>query len=201
MTDVTGRPAQLIRRLPNNLILMSAVHLVYDGQARGGGRDSLSRLLKEGFQVPETAPFGVRSDVESIICERSPLSGLLYCAHCGVAMVASYTKKAGRRYRDYICLRAQQRGWKNCPTGEQRREAGSLASSCVFDSLDKCVVLRKANIQPGRAFHHGRQQVCHASDSPPQCFWGQRSLVSDCGDHKSSPTKKACVLLEPRAHS
>src|ERR1035437_4594434 len=30
---------------------------------------------------------------------------------------------------------------------------------------------------------------------------GHVRLVSDCGDHKSSPTKKACVLLEPRAHS
>ena len=29
----------------------------------------LSRLLKKGFQVPEIAPFGVRSDVESISCE------------------------------------------------------------------------------------------------------------------------------------
>jgi len=48
--------------------------------------------------------------------EGSPLSGLLYCADCGVAMVPSYTKKAGRRYRYYICLRAQQRGWKDCPT-------------------------------------------------------------------------------------
>jgi hypothetical protein len=48
--------------------------------------------------------------------ERSPLSGLLYCGHCGVGMVASHTKKAGRRYRYYVCLRAQQRGWKNCPT-------------------------------------------------------------------------------------
>jgi hypothetical protein len=48
--------------------------------------------------------------------ETSLLSGLLYCAQCGVAMVASYTNKGGRRYRYYICLRAQQRGWKNCPT-------------------------------------------------------------------------------------
>src|ERR1035437_3503034 len=48
--------------------------------------------------------------------EPSPLSGLLYCGHCGVAMVASHTKKAGRRYQYYVCLRAQQRGWKNCPT-------------------------------------------------------------------------------------
>jgi hypothetical protein len=28
-----------------------------------------NRLLKKGFQVPEPAPFGVRSDVESILCE------------------------------------------------------------------------------------------------------------------------------------
>jgi site-specific DNA recombinase len=48
--------------------------------------------------------------------EGSPLSGLLYCGHCGVAMAPSYTNKAGRRYRYYVCLRAQQRGWKNCPT-------------------------------------------------------------------------------------
>jgi site-specific DNA recombinase len=48
--------------------------------------------------------------------ETSLLSGLLYCAHCGVSMVASYTNKGGRRYRYYLCLRAQQRGWKNCPT-------------------------------------------------------------------------------------
>jgi hypothetical protein len=28
-----------------------------------------------------------------------------------------------------------------------------------------------------------------------------KTVLSTFGDHKSSPTKKACVLLEPRAHS
>ena len=30
-------------------------------------------------------------------------------------MFPSYGSKAGRRYRYYVCLRAQQRGWKHCP--------------------------------------------------------------------------------------
>ena len=28
-----------------------------------------------------------------------------------------------------------------------------------------------------------------------------KTVLSTFGDHKSSPTKKACVLLEPRAHA
>ena len=47
--------------------------------------------------------------------EGMALSGLLYCGNCEVAMVASYTSKGGRRYRYYVCSRAQQRGWKSCP--------------------------------------------------------------------------------------
>jgi len=45
------------------------------------------------------------------------LKGLLYCVPCNTAMVHAYTmKKNGRRYRYYVCLNAQQRGWDACPT-------------------------------------------------------------------------------------
>lgn len=45
------------------------------------------------------------------------LKGLLYCAPCGTGMVHTYTAKDnGRRYRYYVCLNAQQRGWASCPT-------------------------------------------------------------------------------------
>ncbi|HQI27049.1 MAG TPA: recombinase family protein [Sedimentisphaerales bacterium] len=45
------------------------------------------------------------------------LKGLLYCVPCNTAMVHTYTaKKNGRRYRYYVCLNAQQRGWDACPT-------------------------------------------------------------------------------------
>ena len=44
------------------------------------------------------------------------LRGLLQCDACGTAMVHTYTAKGARRYRYYVCLTAQQRGWDACPT-------------------------------------------------------------------------------------
>jgi site-specific DNA recombinase len=44
------------------------------------------------------------------------LRGLLYCVPCGTAMMHTYTNKNGKRYRYYVCLNAQQRGWAACPT-------------------------------------------------------------------------------------
>jgi site-specific DNA recombinase len=44
------------------------------------------------------------------------LRGLLHCEACGTAMVHTYTTKGTRRYRYYVCLTAQQRGWDACPT-------------------------------------------------------------------------------------
>jgi len=54
---------------------------------------------------------------------KNPLQGLLYCGHCGVRMLPNEAVKKGRRYRYYICKRAQQRGWKDCPTKSVSAEA------------------------------------------------------------------------------
>ncbi len=44
------------------------------------------------------------------------LKGLLRCAPCGCAMVPTHTVKNGRRYRYYVCSKAQRRGWHTCPS-------------------------------------------------------------------------------------
>jgi site-specific DNA recombinase len=44
------------------------------------------------------------------------LRGLLWCGPCETAMVHSYTQKGDRRYRYYVCGRAQKQGWDTCPT-------------------------------------------------------------------------------------
>ena len=44
------------------------------------------------------------------------LRGLLFCEPCNKPMVHTYTVKGQRRYRYYVCLTAQQQGWKACPT-------------------------------------------------------------------------------------
>lgn len=44
------------------------------------------------------------------------LRGLLWCAPCEAAMIHSFTRKGQRRYRYYVCGRAQRQGWQTCPT-------------------------------------------------------------------------------------
>ena len=44
------------------------------------------------------------------------LKGLLQCAPCGCAMTHAYTARGSKRYRYYVCVHAQKRGWDTCPT-------------------------------------------------------------------------------------
>jgi len=44
------------------------------------------------------------------------LKGLIYCAPCRTAMIHTHTKKRDKRYRYYVCLNAQKRGWHTCPS-------------------------------------------------------------------------------------
>lgn len=44
------------------------------------------------------------------------LRGLLYCSMCGSAMFPTYSSSGERRYRYYVCLRAQQRKEAHCFT-------------------------------------------------------------------------------------
>ena len=44
------------------------------------------------------------------------LRGLLLCTACDCGMNHTYSAKGNRQYRYYVCLRAQQRGWQECPT-------------------------------------------------------------------------------------
>lgn len=45
------------------------------------------------------------------------LKGLIHCVPCGCAMTHSHTTKNGnKRYRYYVCVQAQKRGWHTCPS-------------------------------------------------------------------------------------
>ncbi len=44
------------------------------------------------------------------------LKGLLHCRACGCSMGHTYTSKGNRRYRYYVCISAQKRGWHRCPS-------------------------------------------------------------------------------------
>jgi site-specific DNA recombinase len=63
------------------------------------------------------------------------LRGLLHCDACGTAMVHTYTAKQSRRYRYYVCLTAQQRGWDACPT---KSVAAQRIEDAIVDRV-RCV--------------------------------------------------------------
>ena len=49
------------------------------------------------------------------------LKGILHCSCCKCSMIHTYSVKGGRgagakRYRYYVCLAAQKKGWHTCPT-------------------------------------------------------------------------------------
>jgi site-specific DNA recombinase len=56
------------------------------------------------------------------------LRGILHCATCGTSMVHTYTAKGTRRYRYYVCWRAQQQGGDACKTK-------SVAAPVIEDSV------------------------------------------------------------------
>ncbi|QYK49110.1 MAG: recombinase family protein [Phycisphaeraceae bacterium] len=43
------------------------------------------------------------------------LRGLVRCTACGSAMSHHFATDGPKRYRYYVCVRAQKRGWKQCP--------------------------------------------------------------------------------------
>jgi site-specific DNA recombinase len=45
------------------------------------------------------------------------LKGLIHCSCCRCSMIHTYSvKQGGKRYRYYVCLAAQKKGWHTCPT-------------------------------------------------------------------------------------
>jgi site-specific DNA recombinase len=44
------------------------------------------------------------------------LKGILHCETCGCGMMHTYSSQGPKRYRYYVCLKAQKRGWHTCKT-------------------------------------------------------------------------------------
>jgi site-specific DNA recombinase len=60
------------------------------------------------------------------------LKGLVRCASCDAGMIHTWTKKDNRLYRYYVCVKAQQRGWNNCPT---RSVSAPALESAVVEQI------------------------------------------------------------------
>ena len=57
------------------------------------------------------------------------LRGLIRCAHCDSAMGPTFTKRRGKTYRSYLCVKAAKRGAKTCPV--RRVSAGEIEGAVI----------------------------------------------------------------------
>jgi len=84
------------------------------------------------------------------------LKGLLRCAPCKCSMGHAYTAQGTKRYRYYVCLKAQKRGWHNCPTksvpaGEIERFVVEQIKGIGKDPTVLAATLRQARGQGQRS--------------------------------------------------
>jgi site-specific DNA recombinase len=63
------------------------------------------------------------------------LKGMIHCVPCGCAMSPTHATRDGtKRYRYYVCLSAQKRGWQTCPS--QSIPAGEIERFVVEQIKD-----------------------------------------------------------------
>lgn len=82
---------------------------VHEGEHPGIVDSDLFRRVQEMLSGNGPGGSSVRNQHPAL------LRGILRCAACNCGMTHTYTSKGTRRYRYYVCNKAQQRGWKECP--------------------------------------------------------------------------------------
>ena len=78
------------------------------------------------------------------------LKGLLRCGPCNCSMGHAYSAQGNKRYRYYVCLRAQKRGWDKCPT--KSVPAGEIEKFVVeqIKAIGKDPAVLKATLRQAR---------------------------------------------------
>jgi site-specific DNA recombinase len=121
------------------------------------------------------------------------LRGLLHCSCCSCSMGHSYTMKEGKRYRYYICLGAQKKGWHTCatksiPAGEIERFVVEQIKNIGKDPAVLDRTIRQMREQDDRAI----------ADQPAELKTHERELARHMAALKKAATDpdKVAVLQE-----
>jgi site-specific DNA recombinase len=110
-----GRPwnkAHLYRLLNNRTYRGEVTHR---GEVYPGEHDAIvERKLWDDVHRILADNYATRSN-RSRAKTPALLKGVIRCAHCDCAMGPTFTRKKGKTYRYYLCVRASKHGYKTCP--------------------------------------------------------------------------------------
>ena len=103
----------LYKMLGNRVYLGEAV---YKGEAHAGEHEAIiDRITWDRVEAIKADNAPRKRANMARATTPAPLKGLMICAHCGRAMTPSHTRKKGRLYRYYICMKAINAGHDSCP--------------------------------------------------------------------------------------
>ncbi len=115
------------------------------------------------------------------------LRGLLYCHRCGYAMSPTYTSKGNKRYRYYVCIKAQKQGHQACP-----------GASVPAAEIEHFVVgeLLKVARSPELALET-LEQVRRTIEAESEQLRSQRKALSDQLKHDHKAIRELLATSEP----
>ncbi len=117
----------LYKMLENRVYLGEAVH---KGVAHAGEHEAvIDRTTWERVEAVKTDNAPRKRAAATRATTPAPLKGLVVCAHCGRAMTPSSTRKKGRLYRYYTCMKAINAGHESCPV--RSIAAGEIEAAVV----------------------------------------------------------------------
>ena len=133
----------------------------------------------------------------------SLLRGFIYCSCCGSAMYQTYTSSKERRYRYYVCSRAQQKVSENCTT---RSVPAPAVENAVVESIRRVGVHPRVLEETERVI---RQRLAEEIARIRQEFSGLqvrvKNLKSQCARlrsrdaHRESELEQQITAGEARA--
>lgn len=90
------------------------------------------------------------------------LNHLLRCKACGSIMFHTYSTKGNYKYRYYVCMNAQKRGYNSCPTRSVNAQA---IEDSVIDGLRKIACDSKAQEQSIMSLHETfKEEIKHLNE-------------------------------------
>ncbi len=122
--SVFDKPA-LLRLLTNAIYIGKVEHkgTIYPGEQAAIVESELWEEINLELRAARRGPNATVRTKQSAL-----LNGLLFCGSCDQPMVLTYTSKADRRYRYYVCRTAREKGWNGCPTK-------SIAAGLIEESV------------------------------------------------------------------
>ncbi|OHB45941.1 MAG: resolvase [Planctomycetes bacterium GWC2_45_44] len=100
-----------LQRLLTNVIYIGRIshkENVYQGEHQGIVDEGLFSQVQSLLKMNRRSGGPHRNKYDAL------LKGLVRCKHCGCAMTHHYVLNDNKRYRYYVCINAQKRGWSNC---------------------------------------------------------------------------------------